>query len=354
MGETSSTAYRGDRGKTAYDHSQLTGNPHNTTFAQLGSKPTTLSGYGITDAVTNTVFNNHKNNVNGEKHLTQAQLTNLINLSNWWKWDETNQAVYTEENVYSEKEIAAYGFGSSGGGGGGSFVEWGATLNNYSPLIVEGVSKTLALSGHTHNWTDITGKPSTFIPSVHNHPFTEITGTATATQIPNLNASKITSGVFSRARLGTGTPTSANYLRGDGVWAAVTSANNGQLTLSTGTGLTGSATFTANQSGNSTFSVGIASTHALPTNAQVSNWNTAYGWGDYREYGLGTTLLNLSSSTLDFSGVTTFLRGQDSGLSVGRNYYGLSLQNSSTYGMQIVGRDSDWHVRGLENGTLTS
>ena len=37
LGETSSTAYRGDRGKTAYDHSQLkTGNPHNVTKAQIG------------------------------------------------------------------------------------------------------------------------------------------------------------------------------------------------------------------------------------------------------------------------------------------------------------------------------
>jgi|GEM_PF-3290612 len=37
LGETSSTAYRGDRGKTAYDHSQETaGNPHGVTAAMLG------------------------------------------------------------------------------------------------------------------------------------------------------------------------------------------------------------------------------------------------------------------------------------------------------------------------------
>lgn len=36
LGETSSTAYRGDRGKVAYDHSQLTsGNPHNVTASDL-------------------------------------------------------------------------------------------------------------------------------------------------------------------------------------------------------------------------------------------------------------------------------------------------------------------------------
>ncbi|GHT63021.1 hypothetical protein FACS189451_08900 [Bacteroidia bacterium] len=54
LGETSSTAYRGDRGKAAYDHSQIAdgSNPHQTTFTNIASKPTTLAGYGITDAVT--------------------------------------------------------------------------------------------------------------------------------------------------------------------------------------------------------------------------------------------------------------------------------------------------------------
>lgn len=37
LGETSSTAYRGDRGKIAYDHSQVTsGNPHNVTKSEVG------------------------------------------------------------------------------------------------------------------------------------------------------------------------------------------------------------------------------------------------------------------------------------------------------------------------------
>lgn len=41
LGETSSTAYRGDRGKTAYDHSQITnGNPHGTTATDIGAVPT--------------------------------------------------------------------------------------------------------------------------------------------------------------------------------------------------------------------------------------------------------------------------------------------------------------------------
>jgi hypothetical protein len=62
LGETSTTAYRGDRGKTAYDHSQASGNPHGTTFAQLNSKPTTISGYGITDAYTKAEIGDNEHN----------------------------------------------------------------------------------------------------------------------------------------------------------------------------------------------------------------------------------------------------------------------------------------------------
>ena len=37
LGETPSTAYRGDRGKTAYDHSQTIGNPHSLTRADINA-----------------------------------------------------------------------------------------------------------------------------------------------------------------------------------------------------------------------------------------------------------------------------------------------------------------------------
>lgn len=44
LGETASTAYRGDRGQTAYDHSQTEGNPHNTTIAQISGLQDALNG----------------------------------------------------------------------------------------------------------------------------------------------------------------------------------------------------------------------------------------------------------------------------------------------------------------------
>ena len=44
--------------------------------------------------------------------------------------------------------------------------------------------------------------------------------------------------------------------------------HDGNLTLTTGTGLSGSANFTANQAGGSTFSVDVANTHKLPSTAE--------------------------------------------------------------------------------------
>ena len=48
LGETSATAYRGDRGKVAYDHSQVKdgSNPHGTTFASLPDVPSSLPPSG--------------------------------------------------------------------------------------------------------------------------------------------------------------------------------------------------------------------------------------------------------------------------------------------------------------------
>jgi hypothetical protein len=49
LGETSTTAYRGDRGKTAYDHSQIiAGNPHGTTYTDVGAAPSSHVGAGGT------------------------------------------------------------------------------------------------------------------------------------------------------------------------------------------------------------------------------------------------------------------------------------------------------------------
>ena len=52
LGETSDTAYRGDRGKIAYDHSQATGNPHGATANDIGYTDTkSLGATNVQDAI---------------------------------------------------------------------------------------------------------------------------------------------------------------------------------------------------------------------------------------------------------------------------------------------------------------
>jgi len=71
--------------------------------------------------------------------------------------------------------------------------------------------------------------PVARIPSL---PASIITsGAFSSGQIPSLDASKITTGAFGAARLGSGTPTSGNWLRGDGAWVALaTVATSGAYT----------------------------------------------------------------------------------------------------------------------------
>ena len=71
LGDTISTAYRGDRGKTAYDHSQATGNPHGATTANI-------------------------NDSADRRYVTDAKLTVLNNTSGTNSGDETANGIRTK------------------------------------------------------------------------------------------------------------------------------------------------------------------------------------------------------------------------------------------------------------------
>lgn len=82
LGETLSTAYRGDRGKIAYDHSQVTsGNPHNVTKEEIGlenvenkssatirgelTKNNVTTALGYTPPTSDTTYSDATTNVSG-------------------------------------------------------------------------------------------------------------------------------------------------------------------------------------------------------------------------------------------------------------------------------------------------
>lgn len=203
-------------------------------FANLSSKPTTLAGYGITDAYTKT-----------EVDTALALKLNKSIFDDLFEKVEVSTGVFAikaKYSFYSTGEVSAYGIGSGGGGGGGSLselsdvmltslaannllqfngthwvnvpassvgtpVSWGTTSNNTSPLTVSGITKTVSLSGHLHT----------------------------------------------------------------GVYEPV---------------------FTKNTAFNKNFGT-TSGTVAQGNDSRINNGQTAYSWGDFRDYGLGRTAANV-------------------------------------------------------------
>lgn len=99
LGETIDSAYRGDRGKIAYDHSQLTsGNPHNVTKSDVG-----LSNVVNSDTTTTANITDSSN----KRFVTDAQLTVIGNTSGTNTGDQ-DLSGYATKNITLDRKTASY------------------------------------------------------------------------------------------------------------------------------------------------------------------------------------------------------------------------------------------------------
>jgi len=157
---------------------------------------------------------------------------------------------------------------SSGSFGAGNITAVSISGNGVALTSINASNITSGTIANARTTADSANSASTIVLRGSSGEFAA--GAITATSISGngialtaINASNIASGTVGTARLATGTANSSSYLRGDSTWAVLAAPNNGTLSMGvSGTGLSGSATFTADQSSNSTFTVTINSASA--------------------------------------------------------------------------------------------
>ena len=160
LGETDSTAYRGDRGKLAYDHSQLT---HDKTFVGLGNVDNTSDVNKPVSTAQQTALNLKVDKVTGSSLIADTEITRLLGLSNYTHpashppsiitQDASNRFVTDEEKIiwnakiggtgttnYIPKFIGTGSLGNSAIFESGGNVLIGTTTDNGAKLQVNGAA----------------------------------------------------------------------------------------------------------------------------------------------------------------------------------------------------------------------
>ena len=118
LGETSSTAYRGDRGKIAYDHSQTS---HRLSIA--GLEVSALGGSIATEALASALSIPELRNAvtahigNGIIHITADERTAWNKFASYFYIDEQTGNLVTDRNVIIRKNLTVGGDTSTGGKG---------------------------------------------------------------------------------------------------------------------------------------------------------------------------------------------------------------------------------------------
>ena len=165
LGETSDTAYRGDRGKIAYDHSQLTsGNPHQVTLSDVG---------GTTDhtQLTNIGTNTH---AQIDDHISSTANPHSVTASQVGAYSTSET-----DNLLSGKEDKS-----------NKVTSFQATPDDThypSEKLVKDSLDGKSNVGHTHTSSDITDLTSTLDPRYVNVSGDTMTGLLTLSGDPSNN-----------------------------------------------------------------------------------------------------------------------------------------------------------------------
>jgi hypothetical protein len=135
---------------------------HGHSWSEIISTPTTLSGYGITDAASST-----------HTHTFSSLTSKPTTISGYGITDALVIGTTSTTATAGNRQITAVS------GDGNSTLTLTRAAGNLTTNLAHNHDTVYAPILHSHSWTDISGKPSTFTPSVHGHSWSEIISTPT-------------------------------------------------------------------------------------------------------------------------------------------------------------------------------
>lgn len=338
-------------------------NPHAVSFAQLGSKPTTLSGYGITDALTDAQIAAGYSPL-GHTHAFGELTGKPTTLSGYGITDALTAAAIAATyqplngNLTSIAALTTTSYGrglltlanvtalrtaidlgtaalqdlGTGSGGGADFQK--------IPYFDSSGNLTIS-SSFVGDGSALTGlsKSQVGLGSVENTALSTWVGSTNLTTLGTIGAGTWQGSVIAPAYLGSGSGITGKFLRGDGTWQAVSSGLTIGSTAITG-GTSGRLLTSGAALGELTLGSGVAAWLATPSSASLAAALTDETGTGAAVFGTGPTIKDTlrivktgnESELAGFEVVTDPLNGGVRALYIlppansGRIYFGKSGQ----------------------------
>lgn len=184
LGNTHDTAFYGDFGKTAYDHSQETGNPHNTTYEDVGADKVGSANTALTSAKSYTDEKITEVNTELGKRALTSELTIHtsdkvvhITVEERTAWDES----YQNAVAYTDQRIAAL---INGAPETLDTLKEIADAMEQNKSVVEALNNAIGTKANQAEFNSHESNTTVHITAVERKKWNEYT-----TQISNLNKS---------------------------------------------------------------------------------------------------------------------------------------------------------------------